>query len=655
MSLNRKQGFSKRIIRIAWILATTALLLAMPEPLLARSANVFLGRDIAGHEEELSRYDLLVLSPSTLNRLASLEEIRSHNPEIRIFLIFDFFSGQTGNFNELSLFFSSGIREEWIMRSTTDAVVSSWPETFVNNLTEHCLEVEGRVYRDYALDFFENELLPRLTHYDGLFLDQCFESAYYIHGRFDGDFDMNLDGLSDTREECDEWIRDGWLALLKGIRERAPELPIIGNGNNRFFGQLDGRMFENFPNTSFGGVLGALSKLEGWRDNSGGQESIINCISTEEDAVTRRASWALERFTGQHLSFDYGSSGHDELLWSDLHEISLGEASGRLSLNGEHLAERTFDSSEELNGVFFPAEGRWLGEEEDPLVGSGSLEINAMKKGWQALFATDLSPVESLEAMVVAYRYRVIRAPKQGVKIDAAFRRHGDNSAKVSLPCEKVKTGDTGFYLARSKGELNAHDDWYFYLSSEDPCKIVVDEIQVVRENTARMERVFEEGVVLLSLSSEPITLDNWEHLVPSPADCFADSWSDDRGSWILEAGETLLLLEGDGGPLSSENLRTESEKGKADFSLQAPFPNPFNPKVSIPFALSESTLMRVAIYDARGRRVRELTNRVYSAGEHRLDWTGRDDAGRRVPSGVYFLKMESGREVQKRKLVLTS
>jgi hypothetical protein len=40
-----------------------------------------------------------------------------------------------------------------------------------------------------------------------------------------------------------------------------------------------------------------------------------------------------------------------------------------------------------------------------------------------------------------------------------------------------------------------------------------------------------------------------------------------------------------------------------------------------------------VLVHDARGRTVRRLT------GEHELLWNGRDDSGRGVAAGVYFLR----------------
>ena len=48
---------------------------------------------------------------------------------------------------------------------------------------------------------------------------------------------------------------------------------------------------------------------------------------------------------------------------------------------------------------------------------------------------------------------------------------------------------------------------------------------------------------------------------------------------------------------------------------------------------------MQVTIYDVTGRRVRQLADRVFPAGEHTLRWDGTDDAGQRIARGVYFVR----------------
>jgi hypothetical protein len=58
-------------------------------------------------------------------------------------------------------------------------------------------------------------------------------------------------------------------------------------------------------------------------------------------------------------------------------------------------------------------------------------------------------------------------------------------------------------------------------------------------------------------------------------------------------------------------------------------------------------------IYNVLGQEIRELVDRVLPAGTHTATWDGKDDFGRSAASGVYFYRLEAGRFVQTRKLVL--
>jgi len=76
------------------------------------------------------------------------------------------------------------------------------------------------------------------------------------------------------------------------------------------------------------------------------------------------------------------------------------------------------------------------------------------------------------------------------------------------------------------------------------------------------------------------------------------------------------------------------------DFGLHAARPFPAREEVMVPFSLPRSAPVTVGVYDAAGRMVRSLLNDVRTAGEHLVTWDGRDDAARRVASGMYFVRL---------------
>ena len=73
---------------------------------------------------------------------------------------------------------------------------------------------------------------------------------------------------------------------------------------------------------------------------------------------------------------------------------------------------------------------------------------------------------------------------------------------------------------------------------------------------------------------------------------------------------------------------------------LMAPFPNPASGATSLPFALSQTGAVDLAIYSVDGRRVRSLAQGTFAAGSYRFTWAGDDDAHRSVAPGVYFARL---------------
>ncbi|HLA68441.1 MAG TPA: T9SS type A sorting domain-containing protein [Bacteroidota bacterium] len=78
-------------------------------------------------------------------------------------------------------------------------------------------------------------------------------------------------------------------------------------------------------------------------------------------------------------------------------------------------------------------------------------------------------------------------------------------------------------------------------------------------------------------------------------------------------------------------------------------FPNPFNPSTTISFVLPEDGNVTLKVYDLLGRAVAELVNGTMKAGSHETMF----DASK-LPSGVYFYKLDFGGKSISKKFVLT-
>jgi len=81
--------------------------------------------------------------------------------------------------------------------------------------------------------------------------------------------------------------------------------------------------------------------------------------------------------------------------------------------------------------------------------------------------------------------------------------------------------------------------------------------------------------------------------------------------------------------------------------------PNPFNPSTRIRFGVTQPGRVSLRVFDLRGRMLRSLLSERVDAGEHAVDWDGRDDRGRPLPSGTYFCRLVGPDGVQERKMTL--
>ncbi|MGB7055598.1 MAG: FlgD immunoglobulin-like domain containing protein, partial [bacterium] len=70
-------------------------------------------------------------------------------------------------------------------------------------------------------------------------------------------------------------------------------------------------------------------------------------------------------------------------------------------------------------------------------------------------------------------------------------------------------------------------------------------------------------------------------------------------------------------------------------------YPNPGKQPV-IQYQISGRMQTRLAVYDACGRLVRILADGIMEPGYFSFTWDSHDDAGRKVPAGVYFVKLET-------------
>jgi len=86
---------------------------------------------------------------------------------------------------------------------------------------------------------------------------------------------------------------------------------------------------------------------------------------------------------------------------------------------------------------------------------------------------------------------------------------------------------------------------------------------------------------------------------------------------------------------------------------LKSIYPNPFNSMTSISYELTKGGNVSLEVYNIKGAKVRSLLSETKGIGSWRKTWDGNDENGKACSSGIYYVKMTTGKIVDTRKVVL--
>jgi len=88
-------------------------------------------------------------------------------------------------------------------------------------------------------------------------------------------------------------------------------------------------------------------------------------------------------------------------------------------------------------------------------------------------------------------------------------------------------------------------------------------------------------------------------------------------------------------------------------FALRPGYPNPFAADTRLQLTLPTAERVVARVFNPAGRLVKTLVNSKLPAGEHLVPWDGTNERGKRVPAGVYFVRLEAGADHALQKVVL--
>ncbi|MFH1070003.1 MAG: S8 family serine peptidase [Candidatus Glassbacteria bacterium] len=167
---------------------------------------------------------------------------------------------------------------------------------------------------------------------------------------------------------------------------------------------------------------------------------------------------------------------------------------------------------------------------------------------------------------------------------------------------------------------------------------------------------------------AESDSLDDWSQILASgphsipPGDTLVVAWAlmvGDNEADLLANAAAASARYRSSLALAAE-ISTAGNPGAGTlpkaFSLIQNVPNPFNPSTTISYTIPQSERplpVSLTVYDLRGRKVALLVEANQGAGSYSVTWNGTDQAGRKLPSGVYFYRLVAGDFTATRKMVI--
>jgi flagellar hook assembly protein FlgD len=88
------------------------------------------------------------------------------------------------------------------------------------------------------------------------------------------------------------------------------------------------------------------------------------------------------------------------------------------------------------------------------------------------------------------------------------------------------------------------------------------------------------------------------------------------------------------------------------EFQLVSAYPNPFNPIINIEFNVQEKDEVSIQVFDLNGNLVKIITQSTFNEGTYSLTWSGKNNEGLLVSSGIYFIQAIQSGKIEKKKIL---
>ncbi|ACY47200.1 LamG-like jellyroll fold domain-containing protein [Rhodothermus marinus] len=298
------------------------------------------------------------------------------------------------------------------------------------------------------------------------------------------------------------------------------------------------------------------------------------------------------------------------------------------------------------------ADGSWhhVALSYDPASGWTRLYLDGRPA--DSLYVPDVTSIDPPEALALGGRPGQMETDFGGLLDAIVLDRHAWSAAQVRRlfrradpPADGLRLDFEAATLRLPPGMRRRRADLFFFEPLQHLQALSTDDGQVLLSWTCtdRQTRAF---VVERSTDGRDFAM-----IARVPADCsglpftFRDPSPPDAPVLYYRIQQEL-----EGGVLYPSAVlklgRAPVQSGRA--LLVGNFPNPFQGRTTIQYELHEPMPVRLSIWDLSGHEVRVLIDAVQSPGRYTLTFDAAD-----LPSGTYFLRLETPEGVQTHKMIL--
>ncbi len=300
-------------------------------------------------------------------------------------------------------------------------------------------------------------------------------------------------------------------------------------------------------------------------------------------------------------------------------------------------------------------------------VSAGTFELWRFTGDWE-INTAGLEPWQGYAIWMSQAATFSIRAGVAGLNTGASFYEVANNTAEnwlIQITAEDGRSTSRFNFVGQHEAASDAHDAWDLHEPVALETGVALNMRAAQSDEALKADirgpsaqghvwnftcRVAEgEEVLRLSFAGVASVPTAFEVLLIDNATARAyDLRTQSQFEFAVSEGreKQFTLLAG-----TSEFVRSREEIAAAppsDYVVLENFPNPFNPATQINYILPEERHVSLEIYNLHGQRVVTLVNEMQTRGTHTVVWRAES-----FGSGVYFIKLNAGREVKMRKAVL--